>query len=199
MNPKQRSFDPALNREPSVALPDEGELGPAMRALATDRMRHFVIAMHEHSMAGDESPMRAAQAAGYSGNTFTLAVTGHRLSHDSRIQAAMLEEGQRRLGALIPVAANTLAQLIREGKPSQKLRAIGMVMNRAGLPEKTEHKVVVTHQLTEEEQIARIHYLANLAGVDATLLLGQAAVVELQQLDAETVPTVEAEFEEDFQ
>jgi len=183
-------------REPTVALPDAGELGPAMRALPTARMRLFVVAMHENAAAGVNSQMRAAEAAGYSGDKKNLAHQGHLLAHDERVQKAMLEEGQRRMGAFLPLATSILGQLMLSGKESVRLRAAAMVMDRTGIIAKTEHKVTVTHQLTEEEQILRIKYLAGQLKMDPQVLLGQAGINTSVEISPE--PVDDAEFEEDF-
>jgi hypothetical protein len=190
-------------REPTVTLPDHAELGPAMRALPTERMRLFVVAMHEHAAAGHGSQLRAAEAAGYSGNKANLAHQGHMLAHDERIQKAILEEGQRRMGAFLPLATSIVGQLLLGGKDTIKLRAAAMIMDRTGIIAKTEHKVTVTHQLTEDETVARIMYLAKSMNMDPKLLLGQAGVSPNAEtpstvMQAALEPIDDAEFEEDF-
>lgn len=192
-----------------IVVPDLGELGPAMRALPSDRMRAFVIAMHENAAAGDGCQWKAARDAGYAGtdpdnrnkSTDSLKTTGHRLSHDERIQAAMLEEGRRRLGAMVPLGTSVLAQIIQDdsGKIStrDRMKAVSMVLNRTGLPETTEHKVITQRQYSEEEKIERALRLAKDLGLDGRALLGNIGIRledkrdEAVVVEAEVVATTE--------
>ena len=169
------SMGQSLPAPPDFPMPDEAQLGPAMRALPSDRMRAFVVAMTSQAMR-KKSYAAAAHEAGYTGSDQTLQVTGHRLAHDERIQAALREEGERRLGSLVPIATAALAEILIGGKTQSRLRAIQMVLNRTGLNEKTEHKVTVTRELTEQEQINEAISIAERLGIDAKLLLGQAGV-----------------------
>src|SRR5260221_274239 len=90
--------------------------------------------------AADEGNLGPAREAGYSGEDGAMRVTAHRLAHDPRVQAAMLEEAQRRLGAALPLATAQLVRVLTGStKNSEKLKAISMVYNRSGMPEKTEH------------------------------------------------------------
>lgn len=184
-----------MSNEPTVSLPDEGVLGPAMRALPTDRMRLFVVAMHELAARGENSMAEAAKAAGYGTPTTTLnayQVTGHRLAHDERVQLAMREEGERRLGALVPIGTGILAKMARDDdlKPNIRLKAIGMILNRAGLPEVSEHRVKTERVLSDTEKVDKIIDIANKLGLDPRKLLGEAghsipARLERKVVDAE--------------
>src|SRR5215468_6499809 len=77
---------------------DGAEFGPAMAAL-NDRQRRFVYALYTVK-PGHGSHVRAAKAAGYGTRTTTAkcwSVIAARLAHDSKIQAALHEEDQKRL------------------------------------------------------------------------------------------------------
>lgn len=158
----------------SEHTPDRGRLGPAMKALPTDRMRAFVMAILDLGMVDHT---RAAMMAGYaSENREALRVQAHRLAHDERVQAAIQEEAKRRMTAGAAIAASKLVDFLNDPDKKVALRAIEMLMNRVGLHATTEHKVAVEHTLNEAETIARIQNLAGLLGVDAQQLLGAAGV-----------------------
>ena len=165
---------------------DEAKLGPAMRKL-TIRMRNFVWAMLSPTGNGDLNHMEAARIAGYSGDNNVLKVTGYWLYHDDRIQAAMREEGHARLGAAVPVATAMLVQIATTSiKEGSRLKAIQMILNRAGLPEISKHEVSVKHEMSEEEKIERAIRLAKDLGLDPRALLGKVGVT----LPPDPAPTI---------
>lgn len=163
---KQREALPALA---------EGELGPCMRAL-TPRMQRYVQAMLE---VPDCNYTRAAAIAGYSQESEkALRVTAHRLAHDPRIQAAIQEEAQARIGAAAILAASNLVEIAGNPMHKDRFKATIALLNRAGLHEKTEHKVTVAHLQNDEQAIAKVKSLAVVLGLDPKRLLGQAGIVD---------------------
>lgn len=158
-----------------TVIADQGDLGPAMQALPTDRQRAFVVAMLQYGMRGYG---KAALAAGFTGDDNTLRVTGHRLAHDARIQEAIREEGQRMLGASVGLGVDFLTATLENPIASTKdrLRAVELLFNRTGLPAQTEHKVTVEHKMSEEEKELRIAELAKKHGLNIDELLGQKLV-----------------------
>jgi len=170
----------------SDAEVDHGRLGPAMQALLP-RQRKFVVAMLD---GGGTKYSRYAQIAGYSGDAEALASTGHRLAHDTKILAAIQEEGIRRVRASVGMATSQLVTLA-ETAPLHKdrLKAIEMILNRSGLHALTEHKVTVEHPTDPLSIVERIATLANKLGIDPKKLLGNNA-------QTESAPVVDAEFTE---
>ncbi len=162
----------------ATQLDEDGQpkFGPAMRKL-NDRQRAFVWAMLSPTGNGDLNHLEAARLAGYSGDNASLRVTGYRLYHDERIRAAMLEEGHARLGAAVPIATAVLVQIAQNSlKEGPRLKAISMILNRAGLPEITKHEVAVKRELSETEKIERAVSLAKSLGLDPRTLLGKVGV-----------------------
>lgn len=162
-----------------TTAPDHGSLGPAMRALPTDRQRAFVTALLDTG----NNHTRAAKMAGYVGNEETMRVTAHRLFHDDMVQAAIHEEAIRRLSSAKIMAVSGLIEIASNSpEPKDRLKAIGMILNRVGINEKTEHTVNVNDvSKTDEAMIGRISALADKLGLDKKALLGEAGVV----IDAE--------------
>lgn len=162
----------------TVPIADYGDLGPAMQALPSDRMRNFVMAMIE---TGGRDYTKCARLAGYAEN-ISIKVTGWRLAHDARIQEAVREEGQRRLGTGIGVATNYLLELIENPVAGAKdrLRAAEMLFNRVGMPAQTEHKVSVEHTMSETAILDKITLLAKKHGLDPQALLGEGAPKQIE-------------------
>jgi phage terminase small subunit len=163
----------------------EGKWGPAMSKL-TERQRRFVFAMILPGPGGDLNQTAAAAVAGYIGDRATLQVTGSRLYHDQRIRAAMLEEGLARAGAAVPVAVAQLVQIAQTSvKETTRLKAISMILNRAGMPETTQHMVSVTKEESEGEKVERAIKMAKELGLDPKALLGRVGIT----IDAQANPS----------
>lgn len=153
---------------------DLAQLGPAMQALPNDRWRRFVSAMCEQTKTNYTQAAMLADPETWGKNKSSAELAGHRMAHDDRVQAAIREEGQRRLGAGVAIATATLLQFIEKDMlaPRDRMMAIKMLLNRSGLPETSEHKVTIKKELSETEQLDQIVDLARKAGLDPQTLLG---------------------------
>lgn len=151
-------------------LADEECLGPAMRAL-DERRRRFVRAAIMYPTAKD---WQIARAAGYKdGSNGSLRVAAHRCFHDEKVLAAISEEAARKLRASAFLGAAVLANIARDPKHPDQLKAATALLNRIGFHEKTEQVVNVNHRdMTGEAMVARIEALASRLGLDARPLLG---------------------------
>ncbi|HEV2546521.1 MAG TPA: hypothetical protein VGU20_04240 [Stellaceae bacterium] len=141
-------------KQPSTALviydeAEHGRLGPAMRALNSDKQRAFVIALIHTGC----TTARAAQLAGYSdASQNTLAAKGWQLSHDPKVQAALHEEGIKALRASGVAAIGVLDGIMRNPQEAARDRiAAGKeLLGRGGFAAVTEHNVNVTHRSESE-------------------------------------------------
>lgn len=176
-------------KRPVVELPPEAELGPAMRALPSDLWRRFVLVCNQPTATGKVNYAQAAQDAGFeTENRGSLAVIGHRLAHDERVQAALLEEAKRTMGAALPVAMATVVSILLNpiAKNAEKLKAAQILFDRGGVPVRTEHEVKVVHTETRSQMIDRIIRLASDMGLDPAKLLGQVG----ETMPALPAPTI---------
>lgn len=166
------------------------------------RQRGFVIALLE---LGGQDFTRAAKMAGYGGDSPNgLRTIAHRLAHDTKVQAAMLEEAQKRLGAHSILCTSTLIQIINGEiagcTVKDRTKAIEMLLNRTGLHALTEHKVQVEHTISNEEALRKITLLAGRLGIDPAKLLGTGAPVlegEFADVTDDSVPVLSAPEEPD--
>lgn len=167
-----------MSETTDLTITAEGSYGPAMRALPNDRMRAFVVACCQPTATGVTNYTAAALAAGYgNGNRDNAQVQGSRLAHDERIQAAMLEESQRRFTAALPLATAAVIQILTTStKNTDRMKAAAMIFNRSGMPERTEHEVKVTKTETQAEKIERIIRIAKGLGLDPKSLLGNIGI-----------------------
>lgn len=166
-----------------AALPsnDEGELGPAMQALNTDRQRAFVVALVNKGGRSDKF-VTAYLEAGYSPTQSErgLYQNAYNLAHDERVITAIREVSLSRMGAAALAASSYLVEILQSDdtniKPSLKMKAAAMILNRTGLHETTEHKVTVEKKLSETEKVERAIALASKLGLDPKELLGRVGV-----------------------
>lgn len=179
----------------AAMIPAESDLGPAMRAL-TDRQRVFVVALLNMGSKLDQS--RAAKMAGYLGNQAVLKVSGHRLAHSPKVQAAILEEAKKRMQLGTAAATALMIETIGDKTVAHKdrLRAAEGVLDRGGIHHMTEHRIEVNHNDTRTEKILRVVQLARQLGKDPRELLGNLADAmegDFKVLEEETSPSATAE------
>lgn len=171
--------------KPTVTVASDGVLGPAMLALANDRMRAFVTAL----CLGARSGVEACRMAGYEGDGNTLKVTAHRLGHDDRVQAALQEEG-RRMATVSGVRALQVAQDIMDDDavaPAARMKAVEFLADRGGFHARTEHRVTVEN-VTEKEALREV-----LLGLAKT---GMPREKQIEYLRNAGVTVTDVEFEE---
>lgn len=110
---------------------DNPEFGPAMLAL-TPMMRGFVLALLDQR--GRRSNTAAARKAGYLNTEGGMRVTGHRLSHDARVIAALHEEAGKRLETAAHIAASVVVDVMtnKDALNKDRLKAAGMLLDRTG-------------------------------------------------------------------
>jgi phage terminase small subunit len=148
----------------------EYRLGSRMRAL-NERQRRFVEALFG---GGHANHTQAALIAGYTGDNETVRVTAHRLAHDDKIRAAILEEAQRRMDSSGALVASVLIEIASDPTHKDRLKAALALADRIGLHARTEHKITVEHQ-DDKGKIELIKHLADKLGIDPGKLLGRAA------------------------
>jgi hypothetical protein len=133
-------------------IEEEGDLGPSMKAL-TPKMRGFVRALR---VVGAGKWMAAAKMAGYEGDQTVLAVTGHRLSQNPKITAALVEIGGYTMMSMVPeaiAAIQNVMEMPAQPEGALKLKAATTVLDRCGLGLKTEHTVNVNTKSESKTQL----------------------------------------------
>ena len=163
-----------------IPMPADGDFGPAMQALNPNH-RAFVIAL----LMNRGNAARAAQLAGYAGNSDTIKVQGYRIAHRDDVQLAIQEEARRRINASAIQATETLVELLNDGDPKIRLKAAQQVLASTGLGAifKHEHQHTVENK-TQRELLDYIKLAAAEQGLDPRKLLGRAGVTD-DVLDAE--------------
>jgi len=131
--------------------------------------------------------MRAALRAGYETKTSNALINlASRLAHTPKVQDAILEESRKRAGATTLLATSRLVEMI-EGEmlsPRDQLKAIGMLLDRVGMPAATEHKVSVEHSVNEADLKAKAERLMEKYNLDPSRLLAPATPLEVVEVKA---------------
>lgn len=138
--------------------------------------RRFVLAYIALGQNGFSDNGLAAKEAGYSAaSAVSLRVTGHRLAHDTRVQAAIMEETHKRVCLAAAVVATPVLIEIALNKdlgPLPRIRAALALCDRGGMPAQTEHKVTVQHSVNTEKMELLASRLAAELGIDPARLIG---------------------------
>ena len=169
-----------------LADTDLGKIGPCMRALAP-RQRNFVWALFQQ---GDRDATAAARKAGYKDGS-GIRNTAYQLWHDEKIQAAIHEEGRRRLNGMVPFAIAKMTDIMEDPQSDKAvvLKGVNMVLDRAGLHSVSERKVTHEHSMSDPGMLEKIRLLAVQLGVDPEKLLGA-------RLAKQQPAAIEAEYQE---
>lgn len=161
--------------------------GPAMRALANDRMRRFVLIWVE--TGGTQHDV--AKAAGYGTEELTrnsLRVAGHNLYHREDVQAAILEQLQKVVRNAAPSALRVVTEIANnpQVQPRDRLSAAKLILERSGLSAITEHKVTVTKSPQEiDNRLAALLAKAGLSEEAREKLLGKVIDVVSEEVLAD--------------
>lgn len=177
------------NKPTKVApLPEANQLGPKMRALPSDRYRAFVWIYLNNGSNG----AGAARDAGFGkGAPRTMA---WRLLHRQDVLDAMHECTWRVLARLAGKAATVLESALDSADERIQLKAVDAVFSRTGFIAKTG--VVEETRLSSADMVLEIRKAAKQLGVDAQVLLGQAALGQRMLPSGLPAPPVDAEFAE---
>jgi len=159
---------------PAIVI-DPDSLGPAMLEL-TEKQQKFVVALLE---TGGTNEAGAAQIAGYGTG---YATRSYELARNPKVLAALREEADKRIRSGALLAASKLLVIARNDTHKDQLKAIDMLLNRAGMIVQTQHKVTVEDNRTPEEVVARTAALAKALGLDPSKVL---ASVGIDYVDAE--------------
>jgi phage terminase small subunit len=173
--PKRRRSQ-KFSARPLVGEINEAELGPAMRAL-TPKQRRFVLEL-QRGPAGYGSAVRAVKAAGYgtpTSSSTALRVEAHRVLHNPRVQDALREVGGKIIRAEAFQSIQTTAEIARNAKHKDCLKANLALMDRGGFGVETVHHVEVAHEhrhsiAATPEMLERIRQLALAAGLNPSAL-----------------------------
>ncbi len=179
----------------SKLVPAEDRLGDAMLEL-NPRQRMFVLAVVLFGCASNQT--RAARLAGYDGTVSSLKVQAHRLAHNPKVQAALLEEAKKHFQAGTIAAGQLAMKFVGDDAidPRIRLKAAEMVLDRGGLHKTTEQIVRSTYEPSREEKLLRLVEVARALGQDPRVLLGSLAdVVEADFRVAKLEPAADGVLE----
>jgi len=167
----KRHRRPKYSAAPLVTLPDEEDMGPALRA-CTPKQRCFVLEL-KVGPAGYGSEIRAIKAAGYGSPTssdLSMRVMASQVLHNEKVQSALKEVGSRTIRAEAFQSIKNTVAIANDLTHRDCLKANLALMDRGGFAVETVHHVAVEHStrvvVATEEVLERIRALAAKAGLD---------------------------------
>lgn len=186
--PRNHMLTTAMNKRAAEIIPP---LGPAMAAL-TEKQRAFVLALRELPDRKGRF-IEAYRRAGFDGTPDTVKTGAHRLAHHPKILAAIKEvafgmmscEGIGMISMLLDIAYGDIP-----ANASERMKAAGMVLNRIGMSETTQHKVQVEHTVNNEDQLEKLYRFARVLNIEPKQLLGSMG---LEVIDGEFVESADVD------
>lgn len=162
-----------MHADEAARLP--GDMGPAMRALVPRQQLFVTCLLGQGSRI---NYLNAVRSAGYEGTVGSMKVLGHRMAHNEKVQAAMLEEARKRMTTVALAAVGVVGEAIESKKVDMKtrLRAAEMALDRGGLHSVHEQRLV-RQEMSREEKLRLLVDYAKQTGQDPRALLGDLADV----------------------
>jgi hypothetical protein len=170
---------------PTIAVPPDDELGPAMLAL-TPKRRAFVMELAT-GPSGYGSEVRAARAAGFAGTDPALETAAYKIMHNSKVQDALREVGIKMVRAGAFLAIRQTERIAADLNNKDCLKACQMLMDRGGFAVETHHTVTVQHRSLDDEAIEALRTMRSLNAPREQLetMFGKAGLLRYENMIAE--------------
>jgi phage terminase small subunit len=174
---------------PTVTVPPDDELGPAMLAL-TPMRRRFVMEL-ANGPSGYGSEVRAARAAGFSGNDPTVRMSTARALHNQKVQEALREVGGKLIRASAFAAIRQTERIANDIEHRDCLKACLALMDRGGFAVETHHTVTVEHKSLDDQALEALRTMRTLKASREQLedMFGKVGLLRYEtMLAAKAVP-----------
>jgi hypothetical protein len=151
---------------------DLKSLGPAMRALPSDRWRAAAVARFMVQPGRGGGNTAACRIAGFGSTTpGSMKVVAYNVFHDPRMIAALHELGEQFLRGGVPDAIAVVHEIMGDKRHKDRLKAAQVIINYAH-PVQTAHHVTVEH-VDDRRMVDFALKLAAEMGVEAGKLVGR--------------------------
>jgi len=177
---------------PTVTVPPDDELGPAMLALTPMRRRFVMELATGPSPSGYGSDVRAARAAGYSGDDAAIKVSAHKALHNAKVQEALREVGGKLIRASAFSAIRQTERIANDIEHRDCLKACLALMDRGGFAVETHHTVTVEHKSLDDQALEALRTMRTLKATQSQLedMFGKAGLQRYEALLAERATPV---------
>jgi phage terminase small subunit len=176
---------------PTVTVPPDEELGPAMLAL-TPMRRRFVMELAT-GPSGYGSEVRAARAAGYAASDDqTLQTAATKILHNAKVQEALREVGGKLIRASAFSAIRQTERIANDLEHRDCLKACLALMDRGGFAVETHHTVTVEHQSLDDQALEALRTMRTLKASREQLedMFGKAGLVRYESMLTSREPKV---------
>ena len=175
---------------PTVAVPPDDQLGPAMLAL-NQNQRRFVLELAT-GPSGYGSEVRATRAAGYTGTDASLWVTAHRTLHNPKVQNALREVGIKQIRASAFAAIRQTQRIANDIEHRDCLKACITLMDRGGFAVETHNTVTVEHKSLDDQALEALRTMRMLKATREQLeaMFGVAGLLRYEGMLADKAKPV---------
>jgi hypothetical protein len=176
---------------PTVTVPPDEELGPAMLAL-TPMRRRFVMELAT-GPSGYGSEARAARAAGYAdSDNQTLQTAATKILHDAKVQEALREVGVKTIRASAFTAIRQTERIANDIEHRDCLKACLALMDRGGFAVETHHTVTVEHKSLDDQALEALRTMRTLKASREQLedMFGKAGLLRYESMLTSREPKV---------
>jgi phage terminase small subunit len=177
---------------PTVSVPPDDELGPCMLAL-TPKRRRFVMEL-ARGPSGYGSAVRAARAAGYSGDDAVVEKVASVNLHNQKVQDALREVGGKLIRASAFAAIRQTELIAKDLAHKDCLKACLALMDRGGFAVETHHTVTVEHKSLDDQALEALRTMRSLNASREQLesMFGAAGLLRYEAMAAEKASPVTA-------
>jgi hypothetical protein len=158
-------------------IPEE-YCGPALLSLSSKRQRVFAYLMG----SGEQNRTECVRLAGYPGTPDNWKREAYRLMQKPAVVEAVQEVARKALSGLVPMALQTIREVMADPTNPQRARVAETILDRTGYSAKTEHRVTVEHRadMALLEEFAR--RLATESGLPADHFLPEPKIIDAERV-----------------
>jgi hypothetical protein len=178
---------------PTVSVPDESELGPAMLALSPKR-RLFVLEL-ANGPGGYGSEIRACRAAGYPGDDETVRTAAYKIMHNDKVQVALREVGAKLIRGSAFAAIRQTERIMNDLEHRDCLKACLALLDRGGFAVESHHTVTVEHKSLDDQAIEAFRTMRALKASREQLIemFGANGLARYENMLADKATVIEAQ------
>jgi hypothetical protein len=145
--------------------------------------------------SGYGSEIRAARAAGWTGNDDVLRNAASKALHNQNVQEALREVGGKMIGASAFSAIRQTERIANDPDHRDRLKACLALMDRGGFAVETHHTVTVEHKSLDDQALDALRTMRALKATREQLIdmFGAAGLTRYENMLSEKSKAIEGQ------